>query len=422
MASTKRILLDSWKLRCSLVLNNTIKRNSFLSSSYSHDHLIRMGARTNVVRYNNCNNSTICFASSSYRFFSNRSRTTESSSKSFDKNKRVNESLDETINEMKFEKEKSNKSDDESKIKSSHDTTIDDISYKIKDFFLDFKDDISDTWNELINSGQAKGINQRVKESTKKKTKDAYKGPSNLIIIDENENLGAWEKMQRRLAEAPIIQNILNDLIEKSGAKNLKRKIDDIKQDAEEVWETSQNPWVYRMSSVYDTFTAETEFAKATRILRKLDPSFSMEQFLHDAVERTLPDLNKNVLEGNIDDLEPLLGESVYQRLRAEMEVRKKEGLVLDTNILGIFNAEIIAAEVDKSNEFGVKEPILIIHYMCQQINCVRNVKGKVVEGKEDDIKANSYLVAFQREMDEDDSNMTWKIVDFRFNGAIAWI
>merc|ERR1712060_447437 len=125
-----------------------------------------------------------------------------------------------------------------------------------------------------------------------------------------------------------------------------------------------------------------------------------MEQFVHDAVERTLPDLNKNVLEGNIDDLEPWLGESVYQRLRAEIEVRKKEGLVLDTNILGIFNAEIIAAEVDKSNEYGVKEPILIIHYMCQQINCVRDAKGKVVEGKEDDIKANSYLVAFQREMD----------------------
>jgi mitochondrial import inner membrane translocase subunit TIM44 len=47
---------------------------------------------------------------------------------------------------------------------------------------------------------------------------------------------------------------------------------------------------------------------------------------------------------------------------------------------------------------------------------------GEIVEGSEDDIRANSYVVAFQREYDEKLGELNWKIVDFRFNGAIAYL
>jgi import inner membrane translocase subunit TIM44 len=44
------------------------------------------------------------------------------------------------------------------------------------------------------------------------------------------------------------------------------------------------------------------------------------------------------------------------------------------------------------------------------------------VEGSEDDIRANSYVAAFQREYNEERGELNWKIVDFRFNGAIAYL
>ena len=47
---------------------------------------------------------------------------------------------------------------------------------------------------------------------------------------------------------------------------------------------------------------------------------------------------------------------------------------------------------------------------------------GDIVEGSEDDIRANSYVVAFQREYNEEKMELNWKIVDFRFNGAIAYL
>lgn len=208
------------------------------------------------------------------------------------------------------------------------------------------------------------------------------------------------------------------DLYAQSGAKEAKQRLDEVKEDAKEAWETSQNPWVYRASSVYDTLTAETDMAIATRELQKLDPQFTMEQFKQDAVEQTIPEIMQVFLDGRITELKEWLGESVYKRLAAENKVRKDEGLVVDSNLLGIFNADIVAVEMDKVE----KEPIILIHFMAQQINCVRNKDGEVVEGREDDIKANSYLMAFQRVYIEEAGTLNWKIVDFRFNGAIAWI
>jgi len=74
-------------------------------------------------------------------------------------------------------------------------------------------------------------------------------------------------------------------------------------------------------------------------------------------------------------------------------------------------------------DEVNKGSPIILLHFMVQQINCVRKKEDDtVVEGAEDDIRANSYVAAFQREHDEEKHELNWKIVDFRFNGAIAYL
>ena len=74
-------------------------------------------------------------------------------------------------------------------------------------------------------------------------------------------------------------------------------------------------------------------------------------------------------------------------------------------------------------DEVNKGSPIILLHFMCQQINCVKKKEtGEIVEGSEDDIRANSYVCAFQREYNEEEAELNWKIVDFRFNGAIAYL
>lgn len=283
--------------------------------------------------------------------------------------------------------------------------------------------EIGSAWQELLNSGQRKNINKTIHPVATQEGNKPYEGPVDIMVIDPSENLTAWERMQKRLTDAPIIQDILSrseQIYESSGAKQYKQKIDEIKEDAQEAWETSQNPWVYRVSSVYDTFTAESPETIAVKELRKLDPEFTLEDWRQDVVEHTLPQIMQWFLEGKINQLKPWLGEGVFKRLAAEMKAREKEGVQIDTHVLGIMNSEILKVEPDVVNKGS---PIIVLHFMCQQINCVRKKKdGEIIEGSEDDIRANSYVTAFQREYNEEKGELNWKIVDFTFNGAIAYL
>jgi len=286
-----------------------------------------------------------------------------------------------------------------------------------------FQGEIAKTWHELVHAGERKNINKKIHPVETPGGDAPYTGSVDIMVIDPSENLTAWQRMQRRLTEAPIIADMLarsEKIYEESGAKKIKQRVDDLKEDAKEAWETSQNPWVYRLSSVYDTLTADTPESIAVKELRKLDPDFTLDDWRRDVVEHSLPQIMQWFLEGRINQLKPWLGEGVFKRIAAEITARKQEGVEIDTHVLGIMNSEILACEPDEVNKGS---PIILLHFMVQQINCTRKKEdGSIVEGSEDDIRANSYVAAFQREYDEVKGELNWKIVDFRFNGAIAYL
>jgi mitochondrial import inner membrane translocase subunit TIM44 len=137
-----------------------------------------------------------------------------------------------------------------------------------------------------------------------------------------------------------------DELYVKSGAKQVKQKVDHLSEDAREAWETSQNPWVYRISSVYETMTAETPESMAVAELRKLDPTFTLDDWKQDVSEHTLPKIMEWLLKGKINQLKPWLGDGVFQRIAAEITARQQEGVEVDTHVLAIMNSEILACEV----------------------------------------------------------------------------
>jgi import inner membrane translocase subunit TIM44 len=324
------------------------------------------------------------------------------------------ESLKDTVRRMQQEKGKAGADNDQ----------MNDFMRKASSFWSTASEEVSQTWGELLQSGERKSINKKIghPEDTVEGDEE-YTGPVAIMVIDESENMTAWERMQKRLTDAPVIQDILSrseQVYEKSGAKKAKQKVDHLTEDAREAWETSQNPWVYRASSVYETLTAETPESIAVAELRRLDPDFTLDDWREDVVEHNLPKIMEWLLMGKINQLKPWLAEGVFQRIAAEITARKQEGVQIDTTVLGIMNSEILAVEPD---EVEKGSPIIVLHFMCQQINCVRKKSdGSIVEGSEDDIKANSYVAAFQREYDEKKGELNWKIVDFRFNGAIAYL
>ncbi|KAJ1447778.1 hypothetical protein M885DRAFT_541622 [Pelagophyceae sp. CCMP2097] len=238
-----------------------------------------------------------------------------------------------------------------------------------------------------------------------------------LMVVEQNE---PWEKLRERLREAPIIKEILKnakrlkDTRVGRGAAAVNASISDKVEDAREFWETSQNPLVYQASSFVDAVTAETEMATATRELRRLDPSFSLEEFRDSVTDEFAPPFVEAFIRGEARKLRPWLSDGLFQRLAHEIRLRKEEGLdYTDAKVLDCERCEILACQVEDQ-----RSPIIVAQFMTQQINCVRNREGDIVEGGLTDIRAYFYVMAFQRDYDEKEAALTWRVIDFQLGGG----
>ena len=80
----------------------------------------------------------------------------------------------------------------------------------------------------------------------------------------------------------------------------------------------------------------------------------------------------------------------------------------MDPNILHIEEAVLEAAKV--IDKIG---PTFVVRTMAHQINCVRNKDGEVTEGSPTEIRSVIYYMAFQQEIDEEEYEMLWKIMEF---------
>lgn len=152
------------------------------------------------------------------------SRYFSSSSSSADEKPEKKKDLRESIERLKNE---SNTENNESTDKTKDDSTsateeTNPHMEKLTSMSSSIFATISETWDELIASGQAKDINKKIGTPTdggeggdKPHYEDdneaadkyeEYKGSKDIMLINPEEHLSAWERMERRLRDAPIIQ------------------------------------------------------------------------------------------------------------------------------------------------------------------------------------------------------------------------
>lgn len=260
-------------------------------------------------------------------------------------------------------------------------------------------------------------------EMEEEEEEEAYAGPTALVHVKEAQS--AWEAMRSRLGESPVIQEILKGSRRATraigetpvgqkaadAAGNVKDRIDD----AREVWETSQNPLVVYASGAWENLTGETEEGLAIADFRKLDPGFVKEEWCAEVKAELAPVLVKAHLTGDTRTLKKWMGEACYNKLAADIRARKADGLVLDDNILDLDENDCVIRFLESGG------PIVVNVYTVQQIHCVRNKKGEVVDGSESDVRAKFYSMAFQQSYNEDEGIAEWKVVDYEFAGETPY-
>lgn len=64
----------------------------------------------------------------------------------------------------------------------------------------------------------------------------------------------------------------------------------------------------------------------------------------------------------------------MYAKIAAEVKLRKQDGIVIDSNILEIDENALVLRYLEGGG------PVIVVVYMVQQINCIRNAKGEIIE------------------------------------------
>jgi len=212
-----------------------------------------------------------------------------------------------------------------------------------------------------------------------------YTGTTDVAVASEPEKSGwskKWDELKDQAKTHAFFQKAL-------GLKEHKlvQRANEVAEDLRDRWETSDNTFVHKIQDNLQ----ETEFAAATREIRSRDPGFDMVQFLRDIKSDILPVMNA-YLKGDMDVLKEHCSKEVCERVEAQQRFLKQEGALLDSRILDIKEVHLFDV---KSFE---NSPLIIIRFALQQIKCVRDKYGNILEGAPDEIQAVDYLWALQQD------------------------
>mmetsp|Transcript_85378 Transcript_85378/g.178403 ORF Transcript_85378/g.178403 Transcript_85378/m.178403 type:complete len:445 (-) Transcript_85378:63-1397(-) len=167
---------------------------------------------------------------------------------------------------------------------------------------------------------------------------------------------------------------------------------------------------------LFDRIFGESEIAAAIREMKEEDYSFRLEEFAEDIEYIVAPHIIKTYLEGDQEALQKHCGEAAFNAVNASIKERLKQKLSLDPDILaGPREMQLVSAKLnDKA------PPSFIWTFQMQQVNCLRDAEGEVVEGAVDDIRTVCYAMVVNRHPEVEtvlDLEYPWQITEL----AILW-
>lgn len=154
----------------------------------------------------------------------------------------------------------------------------------------------------------------------------------------------------------------------------------------------------------------KTELSETLTAICKIDPNFDKSEFLQQCENDIIPNILEAIVRGDLEILKDWCHEGPYNVISAPLEQARKQGLVLDSKILDIDKTDLVMGKVMEQG------PVLIISFQAQQILCVRDRKGNVVEGDREKILRVSYVWVLCRDTSELNPKAAWRLLDMSAN------
>lgn len=149
---------------------------------------------------------------------------------------------------------------------------------------------------------------------------------------------------------------------------------------------------------VEDEKTVPTENVRA---LLEKDPNFKVDTFLTGA-RQAFTMIVESFAAGNLKNIKPFISSKIYKAFQSSIEERDKKGEVVETIVVSIKLAEILASVVTKD----VAE--ITVKFISNQATTVRDSNGNDLHPEHEDLEEVTDIWVFSRSLSS--SNPNWQL------------
>jgi len=171
-----------------------------------------------------------------------------------------------------------------------------------------------------------------------------------------------------------------------------------------------------KVQDIFGGVFKSTELSATLTEIVKIDPTFERESFLKECESDIIPNVLEAITKGDLEILEDWCYEAPFNVLATPIRQAKQMGLVISSRVLDIDSLDLA---MGKMMEQG---PVLVITFNSQQILCVKDRDGKVVEGSEDKVMRVAYVWVLCRDQTELNPQAAWRLLDISANSQEQFI
>ena len=108
--------------------------------------------------------------------------------------------------------------------------------------------------------------------------------------------------------------------------------------------------------------------------------------------------------KGDIATLEMLVNKNLLKKFQEIIESRRAEGITAETDFIGFSKAEIVTAKISRNQVAKI-----IVEFVSEQVNLLKNKQGDVIEGDDQFIQNITDVWTFERALTS--TNPNWLLV-----------
>ena len=147
-----------------------------------------------------------------------------------------------------------------------------------------------------------------------------------------------------------------------------------------------------------------TSTAKDLAEMKRIDPSFSVTEFLsgaRQAYEMILMSFER----GDLSEVRPFLSDDIHAAFQSVIDERKAQNLTVSATFIGVSEVALRDATLDQDS----KEAEMTVRFGGELSRVTKNAEGEIVEGDPNAIIKQRDVWTFARDMDSGDPN--WRLV-----------